>query len=69
MKKPLEKMNFKELKAEVRRMIRRGELTEKELIEFIRSTKASHPQKIVKIEEIQTLIDKEKISKDEKARE
>lgn len=37
MKKPLEKMTFKELKAEVRRMVRRGELTEKELIGFIQS--------------------------------
>jgi hypothetical protein len=56
MKNPLlEKMNFKELKAEVWRMMRKGELTEKELIEFIRSRKASHPQKRVKTEDIQYL--------------
>jgi len=55
MKKSLEEMTFKQLKAEVSRMLKRGELSEKELIEFIRSRDSSHLQKRIKIEDLQNL--------------
>ena len=51
MKKPLEEMTSKELKAEVRKALKNGTLTEKELFAFMRSRRPPERTKRMRDEE------------------